>query len=174
MTNQGESRSRVGRPSMAKGYGIASNESGLLDWSWVEAQMIKSRNYWIGSTRPDGRPHVTPVWGVWLDGALYFGSDVHARRSRNLAANPNVAVHLESGDEVVIIEGIVETVSDPEILKRVGEANAAKYAMPELAQTYQSSESSTMVCSRVKAHTVFAWLEKDYPNTATRWVFDRG
>ncbi len=30
-------------------------------------------NYWICTTRPDGRPHSIPVWGFWLDGGLYFG-----------------------------------------------------------------------------------------------------
>ena len=97
--------SRIGRPFIAKSYGIAAGDAGLMDWSWVDAQMANSRNYWIGSTRPDGRPHVSPVWGVWLGGALYFGGDVQARRSRNLAANPQVVAHLESGDEVVMIEG---------------------------------------------------------------------
>ena len=161
---------RAGRPAMAKSYGIASGEQGLMEWSWVDAQMAKSRNYWIASTCPDGRPHVAPVWGVWLDGVLYFGGDVQARRSRNLAANPRVVVHLESGDEVVMIEGEVESVLDPTFLRRAAAALAKKYALPQMVNTFD--DLAGVVCFRVKAQKVFAWLEKDYPNTATRWVFD--
>jgi hypothetical protein len=162
--------SRIGRPFIAKSYGIAAGDAGLMDWSWVDAQMANSRNYWIGSTRPDGRPHVSPVWGVWLGGALYFGGDVQARRSRNLAANPQVVAHLESGDEVVMIEGVVEAVREMARLRQVAAALASKYAMPEMVKTFDDPDVA--VCYRVKAQTVFAWLENDYPNTATRWVFD--
>ena len=50
------------RPTM-KDYGIHTSDEGLMDWSWVDEQMAKSRNYWICTTRPDGKPHAAPVWG---------------------------------------------------------------------------------------------------------------
>lgn len=50
------------RPTM-KNYGIHETEEGLLDWSWVSEQLTQSQNYWIATTRPDGRPHAAPVWG---------------------------------------------------------------------------------------------------------------
>lgn len=158
------------RPQMAAGYGISAREEGLLNWEWVDSRMAKARNYWISTTRPDGRPHVVPVWGVWLDGALYFGGDKQARRSRNLAANPRVSVHLESGDEVVIIEGVVEEVErDLALLARIADAYASKY--PPFKPEVEPAPGT--VNYRVKAHTVFAWTEQDYPNTATRWTFEK-
>src|SRR5262245_60149405 len=89
------------RPDMPTGYGIAQIEKGLLSWEWVTAQLENSRNYWICSTRPNGRPHAAPVWGVWFEGALYFSSDRRSRKARNLAAKPEVVAHLESGDDTV-------------------------------------------------------------------------
>ena len=71
----------------------------------MRASFVRSRSYWICTARPDGRPHSIPVWGMWVDGALYFGTARDARKAKNIAHNPAVSVHLESGDDVVILEG---------------------------------------------------------------------
>ena len=99
----------------AAGYGIRSDDEGMLSWRFVDERMAGARTYWVATTRPDGRPHVAPVHGLWLDGTFYFGGDPRSRKSRNLAANPNVAVHPEGDDgDVVILEGVAEAVSDPD------------------------------------------------------------
>jgi hypothetical protein len=40
-----------------------------------------------------------------VDGAFYFGCGPRTRNARNLAQNPNVAVHLQS-HSVVILGGV--------------------------------------------------------------------
>lgn len=153
------------RPGMPKGYGIKQTKDGLMDWSWVEEQMTKSRNYWVCSVNPDGTPHSAPVWGVWVDGKLYFGSDAKSRKGRNLLANPNVSVHLESGDDTVILEGVTTIATDADELQKMATAYGAKYAgMSSSAADYPG----TFVLQPSK---VLAWLEKDFPRTATRWRF---
>lgn len=155
------------RPGI-KDYGIETGPEGMMDWSWADAQLTKSHNYWIASTRADGRPHVAPVWGVWIDGALYFGSERSAIKARNLAARPDVIVHLESGDDVVIAEGRAVEVKEAATMATVGPAFVAKYdvAAPELG--------SKAVWFVVAPHSVLGWVEKDFPKTATRWVFEDG
>lgn len=154
------------RPKM-KNYGIATKNEGLMEWSWVDAQMAKSRNYWIASTRPDGRPHVAPVWGLWIDGTLYFGSDSQSRKARNLAANPNVVVHLESADDTVIIEGTIESFKpDMPLAIRIAEAYGEKYP------SFKPEPDTNTPIFRLNPKTVFAWLESSFPNTATRWDFN--
>src|SRR3954454_12265322 len=112
-----------------RNYGVATTHEGQRRREWVDGQMTKSRNYWIASTRPDGRPHAAPVWGVWVDGVLYFSSDARSRKARNLAANPEVVAHLESGDDCVILEGRVEPMTDRDKLLAlgVGKAYSTKY-----------------------------------------------
>ncbi len=61
--------------------------------------MVAARDYWVATVHPDGRPHLTPVWGLWVDGAFYFGSGPQTRKARNLAENPSVAVHTVGEDE---------------------------------------------------------------------------
>lgn len=111
-------------------------DEGKLPWSYVEERLKAVRNYWLATTRPDGRPHVTPVWGVWVDGAIYFDGPPTSHWSRNLHANPAIAMHLESGEEVVIVEGIAEDLTtDADTGARIVEAWAEKYGslMPDPA-----------------------------------------
>ena len=155
------------RPDVPKGYGIQKNAKGMLPWSFVSEQMARSRNYWIATTRPDGRPHVTPVWGVWLEDVFYFGTDKKARKTLNLAKNPSMSVHLESGDEVVIIEGEIEELKEPSILDDYDRAYFEKY------QFHPVSDLTGSIHFALRPSVVFAWLEKDFPNTATRWTFEQ-
>jgi len=138
----------------------------FLSFTHAENRLAKSRNYWICTTRSDGRPHSIPVWGFWLDGALYFGTARSSRKARNLTQNPAISVHLESGDDVVILEGLAREVSPLEkaTLKKLDAASRAKYKMP-LMMTPES------VIYSVRPRIVLAWTERDFPNNATRWQF---
>ena len=100
---------RVGRPSAPTVYGFSRATGPLLEWRDVEARLRDAHTYWLATTRPDGRPHTTPLWGVWVDGALYVSGFPAATWARNLAANPACSAHLESGKEVVILEGTART-----------------------------------------------------------------
>src|SRR5262245_7574450 len=117
------------RPSFAPDYGLVDAQSGagLLPWRWVTERLANAHNYWIGSTRPDGRPHVAPVWGLWLAEAFFFSTDPHSRKGLNLAANPSIVVHLESGDEAVILEGRVVELHDAGRFAQFVDAYDEKY-----------------------------------------------
>jgi general stress protein 26 len=148
-----------------KGYGVPEGEEGMLTWSWAVERLDKARNYWVATTRPDGRPHSMPVWGLWLDDAFFFGSGRQSAKSRNLAANPAIVVHLESGDETVIVEGVAEQVLDKELEQRVDEAYGAKYDFtPD-----SSGESDPWFIVRPKR--AYAWTESGYPGSATQFDF---
>jgi nitroimidazol reductase NimA-like FMN-containing flavoprotein (pyridoxamine 5'-phosphate oxidase superfamily) len=155
------------RPAMPN-YGITTAPEGMLTWDWVVKQMADSRNYWICTTRPDGRPHATPVWGVWLDGNLYFGCDAASVKAKNLQTNPHVAVHLESGDEAVMFEGTVELVTDVSVLERMADAYFEKYPpwRPELDENGSYGHYYIL-----KPQRAYAWVEKEYLTSVTRWDF---
>src|SRR3712207_3095759 len=109
----------VSRPEIPESYGIPRGKEGMLPWSHVGERMAVERNYWLATVRPDGRPHSVPVWGVWVEESLYFGGGRSTRKARNLATNPNVVAHSESGENVVILEGVVEEVTDPALQERI-------------------------------------------------------
>jgi hypothetical protein len=83
--------------------------------------------YWLATVRPDGRPHVMPVQGVWTDGAAYICTFHGSVKDQNLAANPNVSVTFGQDALDLIFEGAATKVADDAILGRVGDAYKAKY-----------------------------------------------
>ena len=131
----------------------------MLDWSWAEERLAASRNYWIVSTNRDGSPAAAPVWGVWYDGAVFFGTNPRSRKGRNLERDPRVVIHLESGDEVVTLHGRItrETLPDAAL-----DAYEAKYA-------YRPTVTEGWFVLRPQR--ALAWVEQDYPRTATRFDF---
>jgi len=137
-----------------------------LPFSHAEERLTHSRNYWICTARPDGRPHSIPVWGFWVEGAFYFGTSRASRKARNLAQNAAVSIHLDSGDDVVILEGSAVEVdlADPSTVQPLDNASRAKYKMPLMV-------TPDVVLYRVRPRVVLAWTEKDFPNNATRWEF---
>lgn len=159
---------RPERPRFSADYGIETGTEGLLPWEHVAQRMAAARNYWITSTRPDGRPHAAPVWGIWLDDTLYFGTGRGSRKARNFIHNPQVNVHLESGDDVVVLEGVVEEVRDRTRLAQIIHAYAEKY--PGYTSDPEFEQAS--VWYAVRASRAFAWREQDFARSATRWNLD--
>ena len=148
-----------------RGYGVPETEDGMLTWEWAVERLTTARNYWVATTRPDGRPHAMPVWGIWLDGEFFFGSGRNSAKTRNLAANPAIVVHLESGDETVILEGLAEPVLDGALERRVDEVYGPKYDFtPD-----SSGEADPWFV--VRPQRAYAWTESGYPGSATQFDF---
>ena len=146
-------------------YGITAVPGEKLPWERVERWLVEGRNYWVCTTRPDGRPHAKPVWGIWMDDALLFSTDPASVTGRNLTSNPAVSIHLESGDEAAILDGAVEREQDRELLERFADDYQAKYDFRP------NTESASTPIYALRPRTVLSWTEADYPATATRWVF---
>ena len=123
------------RPTLPKGY--VDNPISEVSWEHVEKRLIDSVNYWLCTVRPNGAPHVVPRWGAWMDGKLYYDGSSQTRHARNLEANPHVSLHLESGNDVVIMDGESAPAPKPshEFAQRLSEAYCAKYASDGYAPT---------------------------------------
>jgi nitroimidazol reductase NimA-like FMN-containing flavoprotein (pyridoxamine 5'-phosphate oxidase superfamily) len=161
---------RASRPLLPDGYGVPKDSETLLPWSWAVERLEEARNYWFSTTRPDGRPHAMPAWAVWLDGVLYFEGSPETRRARNLAANPSLAVHLESSDQVVVLEGEAHDASRPDraLAERLAAAFTAKYAATHEYRPAPDQWDQGGLWS-MRPRVVFGWSE--FPKTVTRWRF---
>lgn len=158
---RGSAEPEPSRLQTEESYGVPESVEGMLPWSYVEERMPGARNYWLATVRPDGRPHSVPVWGIWLDGTFYFGGGRRTRKARNLETNPHVVVHLESGDDVVILEGVAEEITDPSLLVRIDDAYEAKYGI----------RHGTPIWA-LRPRAAYGW--DDFPKSATRWLFGNG
>ena len=155
------------RPRLPKDYGILSEDagSGLLPWSRASESLATSRNYWIHTTCPNGCPRVKPVWSVWFEERFYFSTNPKSIAGRNLLRNNSLAVHLESGDDVVILEGEAEQIYNQEFLSRLDEVYFAKYA-------FHLPQDDSGVVFGLEPKSAFAWLERDFAGGATKYLFE--
>lgn len=152
------------------GYGLlpAGKGTGLLPWSWAERQLGASRNYWLVSKWPDGRPHAMPVWGVWDGGAFWFSSSRRSRKARNLTADPRCTVTTEDAANPVILEGTAELVTDPDALDRLLALENAKY---DTDYTIELLDPEVNSAFRVRPRWAFALRQEDFTGSPTRWTF---
>ena len=118
---------KITRPKFPKGY--VDNPASYVTWNWVAEQLTESKNYWLSSVRPNAHPHVVPRWGVFMDNKFYYDGSPETRHAKNVVANPNVSLHLESGDQAIILEGISQPAGKPkpELAKRLAEEYRRKY-----------------------------------------------
>lgn len=157
---------------MPDGYGVADGTDGLLDWSDVEARLVAARQYWMATTRPDGRPHVVPRWGVWVDGRLWYDGALTTVHARNLAHNRACTLHLEDGWQAVIVDGTSQPAAPPgaALGTRLAAAFAGKYAdrgyEPE-ADAWEGPGAGGLV--RFVPTKALAWF--DFPTDVTRFRF---
>src|SRR5437764_1100336 len=117
-------------PAIALQPEFSSDNAAPTPWAQASDSLEKARIYWLSTVRPDGRPHVTPLFAVWLEGAIYFCTGPEERKAKNLAGNRQCVVTtgcnvIEGVD--VVVEGDAVRVSDDATLQAVAGLFDSKY-----------------------------------------------
>ena len=155
-----------------------------LEWSRARDEIVAlaptpQLAFFLGTVRPDGRPHSAGFGAAWYDGDVYLVTGPDTQKGRNLAANPacTVSVRLETLD--LVIEGEAHRVTDGPTLEKLaahyreggwpaeveGDAFTAPFSAP-------SAGRPPYHVYRITAHTAFA-VGTAEPHGATRWRFER-
>lgn len=159
--------------------------SAVLPWSRPRDLLAASSatpdlTFFLGTVRPDGRPHAAGVGALWFDGDFYIVSGPETRKSRNLAANPACTISVRLHGIDLVFEGEAFRVTDPRVLAEVvqqyrasgwpvevaGDAFTAPYSAP-------SAGPPPWHLYRFTFHTVFGVATAE-PHGATRWRFEHG
>jgi PPOX class probable F420-dependent enzyme len=158
---------RASRPYMP-GYGIVgpTEGGGLLPWSWATDRLAASHDYWLATVRPDGPPHVMPVWGTWDGDGVLFSTSPTSRKARNLDADPRCTVSTDNALEPVVLEGTAELVGDAAAIERYTAQSNEKYDA-----SYDVSFYAENALYRVRPSWVFALTDDDFTGSPTRWTF---
>ncbi|TMC30270.1 MAG: pyridoxamine 5'-phosphate oxidase family protein [Chloroflexi bacterium] len=153
--------------------------SRALDQLEAAADTQAPRTTWLSTVRPDGRPHLTGVGALWVDGKFYFTSGASTRKSRNLAANPNCALSMVLKGLDLAVEGRAEKVTDPATLERLAARYAAQGWPARAIDGALTAEFSAPSAGPapwelyvVTPVTAFGVATAE-PYGATRWRFDR-
>jgi hypothetical protein len=138
-------------------------------WEQIAHRLRPARSYWLGTTGADGAPHAAPVWGVVLSDVLYLYSERRTVKARNVARDPRVVVHLDNGEDVVIVHGRLDDLGRPDARTDVLDAFAAKYDQPADAQYLPSADPGFDVLWAVRPARALLWRLDDYDHSQTRW-----
>ncbi|MEO8610770.1 MAG: pyridoxamine 5'-phosphate oxidase family protein [Chloroflexota bacterium] len=157
--------------------------SSALPWSRAREGLAANPagselTFFLGTTRPDGRPHAAGIGALWFDGDLYFTSGPETRKSRNLAANPACTISVKLKGIDLVLEGEAHRITDKPTLEQLvklyresgwpaevkGDAFTAPFSAP-------SAGWPPWYVYRLTLHTAFGVATAE-PNGATRWRFD--
>lgn len=146
------------------GYGIPAKAPRRVPWRTQQRRLVEARSYWIVTARRDGTPHAVPAWGHWIDGELIFDSGRGSRKTRDLLANPRMAVHLDGGEDALILHGRATRLRDRALLLRFARAYKRKYDWD-----YDPDDPPGIVF-RFRPRVAIAFSE-ELVRSATRWRF---
>lgn len=156
------------RPHMP-GYGIEIGSAGQLEWPDVERRLASSRTYWLATTWPGGsRPHLMPVWALWLDGALWFSSSNRSRKVRNLDTEPRCSLATDDAVAPIIAEGRAERRTDLADRQAFLAAMNAKYEVDYDIDFLDPAVNATI---RLDPDCVIALVEDEFTTSPTRFTF---
>jgi hypothetical protein len=117
-----------------------------------------------------GAPHAAPVWGVVIGGTLFLYSVRRTVKARNISADPRVVVHLESGEDVVLVRGVAEDCGTPAQVPEVVAALAAKYASEGDRQYLPDADPDFDVVYAIRPKSAMMWRLADYEGSQRRWT----
>lgn len=120
-------------------------------WRAIAARLGRELTIWIATVRPDGRPHLVPVWFVWLDDKFYFATGSESRKFHNLHDNQNVALALPDTGSVVIVEGEAHGVG------RARTEEMAEYFFNKYEWDFRYDDSMDWRLVEVTPHRILAW-----------------
>ncbi|MFD4293867.1 pyridoxamine 5'-phosphate oxidase family protein [Rhodococcus sp. NPDC058505] len=147
-----------------------------VGWEWARQGLVDAEMYWLTTVHRTGRPHVTPLIGVWSAEALHFCTGPDERKAINLRGNPAVA--LTTGSNVyaegfdIVLEGTAEPVHDEAVLRGLADAYVTKYGPQwrfEVAAGGFRGGGGPALVFRVAPVTVFGFTRG--PFSQTRWRF---
>jgi len=140
-----------------------------LTWAEVAGRLSAARTYWLGTTMPSGAPHAAPVWGAVVGETLYLYSERRTVKARNLAADPRLVLHLESGEDVLIVRGTATDAGTPAQVPEVVAALAAKYTRPGDRPYLPDADPDFDVVYAIRPRSAMAWRMDDYEGSQRRW-----
>jgi hypothetical protein len=156
---------RRSRPSIPREYGRPKGKS-FVEWSHVEERLAKDRVYWIAGVTEEGRPHVRPVDGLYVDGLLWVGGSPKTRWVQVVTNHAPVTVHLDGVDDMVLVEGDAQVMTDldADLCGRLAAESNAKFGYGMSPDDYRNGAIA------IRPRKVIAWT--NFMADPTRFTFD--
>ena len=120
-------------------------------WRAIEARLGREMAIWLATVRGDGRPHLVPVWFIWLDEKIYLATGSETQKYANMYHNQSIALSLPDSASVVIIEGEAH-VADRNTVDRLADYFYHKYEWD-----FRYDETAVWRLIEITPHKIMAW-----------------
>lgn len=174
------------------GVGMGMTINGKLDtrfsdatepvgWQQVSDVLAAAKLYWLTTVRKDGRPHITPLIGAWIDDGFVFCTGPEEQKAQNLAASTAVAattgVNTWNDGLDVVVEGNAERMTGLDAVTRVADAIREKYGSEwdftphdeGFIHTEANGDTDTVYVYRVSPDKVLAFAKSPHGQTTFRF-----
>lgn len=130
-------------------------------WRAMQARLSREMTLWVATVRHDGRPHLVPVWYVWLEGKIYICTGADTQKFANLYHNQNIALALPDPHQVLILEGEAH-VADRNTVDIVADYFYHKYEWD-----FRYDDSALWRLIEITLHKILGWGD-GYDEEGTR------
>lgn len=165
------------KPPTKLDHRFSEPEAGPTPWGDTVAALEAAELYWLTTVRADGRPHVTPLIGVWQDEAVHFCTGLREQKARNLEHRRQVALMTGSNAWArgldVVVEGTAVRVTDRETLQRLADAYESKYGTDwhfDVGDGVFGAGEEAAAVFRIEPAKVLAFAKEPHAQTTYRFA----
>jgi PPOX class probable F420-dependent enzyme len=114
----------------------------------VEAMLAGHRKVQLATINPDGYPHLVTMYYTLVDGKIAFWTYRTSQKALNLARDPRISCLVETGEAYfdlrgVQVQGIVQTITDPDAVLKLGQAIGQVLAGSQAGASGQAADPIT-------------------------------
>lgn len=120
-------------------------------WRTMEARLGRESTIWVVTVRRDGRPHLTPVWYIWLEDRIYIAIGTDSQKFANLRGNQSVALALPDTESVIVLEG------EAHAADRSTSDNLGEYFFHKYEWDFRYDESADWRLIEITPHKILTW-----------------
>jgi nitroimidazol reductase NimA-like FMN-containing flavoprotein (pyridoxamine 5'-phosphate oxidase superfamily) len=137
-----------------------------ITWEHANDKLARETAYWVSTASRLGRPHAAPVWRIWKQNRFYFETAPNSVKGRNLSSNQSLVVHVQEGNDTVILEGTTRREKRTETLNALRKDYLRKYQY-----TLDWSNEQEQIVFMVEPKIVRAWKAPRMHRSLVKFIF---
>jgi len=137
-----------------------------ITWEHANDKLARETVYWVSTASRLGRPHAAPVWGIWKQSRFYFETAPNSVKGRNLSSNQSLVVHVQDGNDTVILEGTTRREKRTETLNQLRKDYFRKYQY-----TPDCSNKREQIFFMVEPKIIHAWKAPRNHRSLVKFIF---
>ena len=130
-------------------------------WQAIEARLGRELTIWLATVREDGRPHLIPIWYIWLNDKFYIATGDETQKFINMRYNQHVALSLPDTSSVIMVEGEAHVADRPTV------DAVAEYFFHKYEWDFRYDETAVWRLIEITPHKILAWGD-GYEDDGTR------